>query len=699
MTSNILDGLIGRIDDQSLRATLQMEVDRLRSTKDFGLVFEKHMPENVRLYSHPVRRGLRVEERSGESDSTWMVGRVREGMATLIDAEGNQSERAIDELVVIRQFGEPIYPGLKSLGRIKRGGEKPFHTIINGENYHALETLLYAYEGKVDCIYIDPPYNTGAKDWKYNNDYVATDDAYRHSKWLSFMERRLKLAQRLLNPEDSVLIITIDEKEYLRLGMLLEQVFAGSKMQMVSSVINPRGIVRANEFSRTNEFIFFVWTGLASVLPVASSDETGEPVAWETMRRRSLAGARGKKGPGACGPNQFFPIYVNEKSGHIVGRGDALLLAAKIDKHVPPKGCVAVFPMRDDGTEMNWSLTATTFDERFAAGYIRAGKATPDKPQKYIMQYVLGGVIDDIRAGAVEVKGRNVDGSIEAYYIDEKSKMPLSQWDISSHNAQQNGTGLLNKMLSGRKFPYAKSLYAVEDTLECFIREKKDALVVDFFAGSGTTGHAVMRLNHRDGGSRTSILVTNNEVSADEAGRLRNEGYYPGDAEWENLGIARFITWPRLRAAVEGIAPDGSPLEDNYRFVDEFPMVEGFEENVEFVELTYLDRNDISRGKSFEAIAPLLWLKVGACGEMIAKQKTTFSAPNDSRYAVLFDIDVWPKFVDAIRDRDNLEHVFIVTDSLAMYQQVVAELPAEIETTMLYEDYLRNFEINMGGFQ
>ena len=204
---------------------LQVEVDRLRSTKDFGLVFEKHMPENVRLYSHPVRRGLRVEERSGESDTIWLVRRVRDGKATLVDADGQESERAVEDLVVVRQFGEPIYPGLKSVGRIERGGDKPFHAVINGENYHALETLLYAYEGKVDCIYIDPPYNTGAKDWKYNNDYVASDDAYRHSKWLSFMERRLELAKRLLNPEDSVLIVTIDEKEYLRLGMLLEQMF------------------------------------------------------------------------------------------------------------------------------------------------------------------------------------------------------------------------------------------------------------------------------------------------------------------------------------------------------------------------------------------------------------------------------------------------------------------------------------------
>ena len=108
--------------------------------------------------------------------------------------------------------------------------------------------LLFTHRGAVDCIYIDPPYNTGAKDWKYNNDYVEGDDLYRHSKWLAMMERRLLAAKELLNPADSVMIVTIDEKEYLRLGLLLEQLFPESTLQMVTSVINRKGIVRANEF-------------------------------------------------------------------------------------------------------------------------------------------------------------------------------------------------------------------------------------------------------------------------------------------------------------------------------------------------------------------------------------------------------------------------------------------------------------------
>src|SRR6266853_85769 len=115
-------------------------------------------------------------------------------------------EVPLTELVVVRNFGEPISPCLVPVDRIERGGsKKPWHVLINADNFHALQLLLYCYEGKVDVIYIDPPYNTGARDWKYNNDYVDKTDTFRHSKWPSMMKKRLVLARRLLKP-DGVLI-------------------------------------------------------------------------------------------------------------------------------------------------------------------------------------------------------------------------------------------------------------------------------------------------------------------------------------------------------------------------------------------------------------------------------------------------------------------------------------------------------------
>ena len=124
-----------------------------------------------------------------------------------------------------------------------------------------------------DYVFIDPPYNTGATDWKYNNNYVGKDDKYRHSKWLTFMEDRLRLAKKLLNPKDSVLIVTIDEKEYLRLGLLLEQLFPEARIQMVSTLTNSRGVARENGFARVDEYIYIVQFGDSSVSRLPLSDE------------------------------------------------------------------------------------------------------------------------------------------------------------------------------------------------------------------------------------------------------------------------------------------------------------------------------------------------------------------------------------------------------------------------------------------
>jgi len=173
----------------------------------------------------------------------------------------------------------------------------------------------------------------------------------------------------------------------------------------------------------------------------------------------------------------------------------------------------------------------------------------------------------------------------------------------------------------------------------------------------------------------------------------------PGDPEWEALGIFQHVTLPRVSAAITGTTPDGEAIAGDYKFPDEFPMADGFDENVDFFELSYLDQNEVSRGKAFEAIAPLLWMKAGADGPMIAKVHKPFAAPEGARYAVLFDITRWHEFAEAIRDREDLSNIFIVTDSQAQYQQVVAELPQTADVSMLYEDYLRNFEINVGGAQ
>ena len=258
-----IDVLLSRVEHEALRAELQNQIARLQSKRTFGLVFESHLPERVRLREHPLRPGM-VAALKGDVDSpgyevlgiegdTAVVRKVQAPDGSPLSDEqqskGAEERLPANTLVVLAGFGEPIYAGLRRLGSIGQGGDKPSHIVVKGENYHVLEAMQFTHPGRIDCIYIDPPYNSGARDWKYDNHYVDENDAYRHSKWLAFMERRLLLAKRLLKPEEAVLIVTIDEKEYLRLGLLLEQTFPSATIQMVTSVISAKGTSRARELS------------------------------------------------------------------------------------------------------------------------------------------------------------------------------------------------------------------------------------------------------------------------------------------------------------------------------------------------------------------------------------------------------------------------------------------------------------------
>ncbi|MDN5655114.1 MAG: site-specific DNA-methyltransferase, partial [Kocuria sp.] len=225
--------------DPQLGEDLEAEIRPLQERLPFGLNFERHAPEAVELAGHKIRKGSKVRVLPPRGSTArgdqriWVVTSIRGSSAEIATPNGESVETVTvqpDDLILVAEFRDRIYPGLRPDGAVEHGRDKPFHTVINGENFHVLEQLTFTHEQSVDAIYIDPPYNTGARDWKYNNDYVEGDDLYRHSKWLAFMERRLKLAQRLLKPEDSVLIVTIDEKEYLRLGMLLEQTFPNAKV-------------------------------------------------------------------------------------------------------------------------------------------------------------------------------------------------------------------------------------------------------------------------------------------------------------------------------------------------------------------------------------------------------------------------------------------------------------------------------------
>lgn len=697
-----INDLIAQIEDIALRERIAKEVDRLSKQKKFGLVFEEHLPECTPLYDIPVKAGALVAKKAGEVNDVYKVLCIEDNTAQCLHRESKEiADIPLDDLVTVAEFGEPIYPYLKPIDTVCNAPDSDlWHTLIEADNYHALQLLEYLYAGKVDCIYIDPPYNTGAKDWKYNNDYVDGSDAYRHSKWLSFMQRRLKLAKKLLNPKDSVLIVTIDEKEYLHLGCLLEEMFSEGNMQMISSAINGKGVARNSEFARVNEYVYIVRFGECGVNPLPLPDEwignvktsTTKQVRWGSLMR-SGSGALRSDSPGC-----FYPIFISKDKKHFCGAGE--VVPAEVDRSTVevPEGIIALFPVHDDGVEGRWQYSRDKFLEIQRKGYVRISTQTTNGKEA-TLRYISEGWQKKVESGQIAVLGRADDGSVIIDDSDyEKEFIPGNQWWIPAHDATEFGSKLLASFI-GKRFSFPKSLYAVHDVIRFFAANKPDALILDFFAGSGTTLHAVNLLNAEDGGHRRCIMVTNNEVSADEAKTLKDKGYQPGDAEWEKLGISHYVTWPRTVCSIKGQDVNGAPLKGDY-LGSEPPMhmADGFKANAAFFKLSFLDSTAVSLGMRFSEMLPTLWLKAGAkgkCPELSSEQIPDMLILPENKFAVLINENAFASFVEKLAEHPEVQTVFLATDYEVNYQSMVKNLNVT-EAYQLYRDYLDHFRLNRG---
>ncbi|MDO4921305.1 MAG: DNA methyltransferase [Phascolarctobacterium sp.] len=426
-----IDDLINKIADADLRARIAAEISKMQKGKKFGLVFENHLPECTPLYDVPVTAGKTVALKNSSLADAYKVLSVEDGVARCLKKDASEPINfAVQDLVVVATFGEPIYPYLQPIDSICNApGSDLWHALIEADNYHALQLLDYLYHGKVDCIYIDPPYNTGAKDWKYNNNYVDGSDAYRHSKWLSFMEKRLALAKKLLNPKDSVLIVTIDEKEYLHLGCLLEEMFPEANMQMVSITINPSGAKRDNLFSRADEFAYVVLFGNAHVIH-PTGDGTEREVRWFYLRRTDYSSRRGTTKGGVA---QFFPIYVNDSSHKIIKIGNALSPEESTNSIPSIKDATPVFPIREDGVEMNWGLTKESLKTMVDQGLVRVSKGNEFQP--YIFKYLSSNYTQKINSGRWAFRGFRDDGTRIVVETQGKVTRATTVWKNKLHDA------------------------------------------------------------------------------------------------------------------------------------------------------------------------------------------------------------------------------------------------------------------------
>lgn len=692
----LLQDLIQQIDDPALKERILQETNNLLKQKKFGLVFEEHLPECTPLYDVPIRVGSKVALKTGYVSDIYTVTNI-DGDEVQCDRRETHEKKIfkLDDLVTVAEFGEAIYPTLKPMDTVENAPDSNlWHTLIQADNYHALQLLEYLYSEKVDCIYIDPPYNTGARDWKYNNDYVDGADAYRHSKWLSFVEKRLRIAKRLLNPETGVLIVTIDEHEVHHLRCLLEAIFPDFYIQMITCVTNPTGATQGR-FSRIEEYIIYCFAKNASVDsygdPMIGENVVTKTVRWKSLLRSGTSARREDR------KNMFYPVYVDVSKGVVVDAGEALPYEQE-PSFEDVNGLQVAWPIRTDGSYGRWSVGAETFRSLISKGYVQLGRYDA-KRNTYGITYISNETQKMIEDGTVIITGKNEQtGVVNIEYAEEHSQAVRTVWYRTRHNAGIYGTNLISSIIGkSRPFPFPKSLYVVYDSIATVEKHNKNALIIDFFAGSGTTMHAVNLLNASDGGHRRCIMITNNEVSEAESKILESQGYKPGDEAWEKLGIARYVTWPRTVCSIEGHDINGNPLNGDYTDF-EILMSEGFESNAAFFKLSFLDKTAVALGRQFRELLPVLWMKGGAVGKCPALENDNL--PNmlilpHNKMAVLVDEIYYSEFDAELSQHPEIQTVFIVTDSETAYRSMIRTYDGK-DCYQLYRDYLDNFRINTG---
>lgn len=710
--------LISQISDPRLRERLSAEWKAASHGKKFGLVFEDHLPELLPLPKAKPHRGDLVCRRQGALKDVWQVKSVKDGVVTCVEPqdETHPSEPArataetvnfsVDEVMVVREFGEPIFPSLVPVDAVANGpADAPWHTLIEADNYHALQLLDYLYAGKADCIYIDPPYNTGARDWKYNNDYVDGNDSWRHSKWLAFIEKRLKLAKRLLKPESGILIITIDKNELHHLGMLLAALFPDANRQIVTICINPSG-TSGEGLSRVEEYAIFCFLGGAEPSPVdddglssvSSSGKKSSSVGWESLLRRGNAWFRKAR------PNLCYPVILSKDEKEIIGVGaplpfhddEAKDLLEEKQRPLSLKGKPLAWPVRSDGRLGIWRVDGKKLEALKSKGLAYVTKRD-DKRGTWSLKYLMEGAVGEIESGSIKVVGTGRFGEALLERVDQKRTVAKTMWNRGRHIAGgAGGTNLLVDILGKRDlFSFPKSIYAVFDALNAAIGNRSDALIVDFFAGSGTTLNAVNLLNAADGGQRRCILVTNNELSAEEASALHARNLQPGDDEWEAQGICRSVTWPRSKFTILGKRDDGTLLSGEYltgKTVEK-------EKARNITQIGFVDPASLDTPAKKKQVVAL----IDGLPQNLVKDTCPFIVSDGHKASILFDPAAAGDWLEALDGQEHITDFYIVTPAKRVFDGLKAQINETLGPILVPEDEKRpmsaGFPANLAYFK
>jgi adenine-specific DNA-methyltransferase len=577
-----------------------------------------------------------------------------------------------EEILDLRDDQFPVLEEVKE-NDINNSNEQLTNILIEGDNYDALSVLNYTHRQKIDLIYIDPPYNTGNRSWKYNNDYVEKDDNFKHSKWLTFMSKRLKLAKPLLT-QRGVIVVAIDDYEVHTLRLLLDEIFdENNRLGTITVVHNPRGRNDDKFFATSHEYLL-VYAKNSEKASVGYFDLTEEDI--DAYRKSDEISAfnetsfirTGNNSTRETRPNLFYPIYFNEKTGKLSLEKD--------------KDSVELLPINESNEEKTWRWGRETFTKQCDT----------------------------------ELLVRTVKGKLRIFkkrrLTDSKGRKPKTVWTDSKYDASSNGIILLQDIF-GKKdvFPYPKSLYAVQDILK--ILSHKDSIVLDFFAGSGTTGHAVLDLNKIDGGNRKFIICTNNEGNiATEVcyPRIKNviQGYKSSGTDRTNL-LEKKLNEKVLQESedylelIEKVKKENKSKYDSFELKFEQDSLklfgikkiidkkDGLGGNLKYFKTTFVSSGSTDKDKinlTLKAV-DMLCLREDTFEKVKVTNQFKIFKNKDKYTAVIFEHKGITPFIKYINDIDGVFNTYIFTLSNDNFEEEFDELKDKVKIIPIPESILR----------
>lgn len=521
-----------------------------------------------------------------------------------------------------------------------------YNFLLEGDNLHSLKLLEKTHKGKIDVIYIDPPYNTGKKDFIYNDSYVDSLDTFRHSKWLSFMSERLKVARNLLR-DSGILIISIGYQEVNNLMLLCEELFSNN--QIVCITVQTSGGKPNGGFTLVQEYLIYItpkeFEPKSMSFTGGNSRSPFEGLTLSTFDKNTR-------------PNQVYPIFIDKKTQHIVGVGKSL--AERIaegsytkakdefvyDFNEAPEGTVAVFPISSKGAECVWRLIPSRLLNDWKKGYIKVTKnKSKINPNEYSIQYLPDGVIKKIESGMLSIEGteKNMPTLILGKNETVGSEIPTI-W-LEKEFYTNKGTALLKEIFKGKSFSYPKPLEYVMEILQGVTND--DSIILDFFAGSGTTGHAVLELNRKFSGKRKFILCTNNDEFMCER-----------------------ITYERLKTVISGKRLDNSIYSD------------GLPSNLKYYKTDFIPKtSEDLYDDLLDHIVEMIQLQYGV-------------KVDNEKYVIIMDDDEMDEFEKNFQHYAELKALFINQDVLLTTAQ--EKLLSNVNTFIIPDCYF-DFELREAG--